>query len=388
MKIAVAGIGYVGFTNAILMAQENEVVALDPDETKVNIINDGKCPFEDDGIEEFLTENKLKLTATVDPEVAYRKADYVIIATPTDYNSSTNVFDTTSVEKVITDVTSIAPKCIIIIKSTIPIGFVDTQRANFKTSNIIFSPEFLREGRALNDNLYPSRIVVGDRSENAQNFADLLLSGSKKVDVPVLLTGTREAEAIKLFSNSYLAMRVAYFNEIDNYAHAKQIDSSELIKGVCLDPRIGMHYNNPSFGYGGYCLPKDTKQLLANFEHVPQDLIGAIINSNDTRKDYLTRVILEKKPKVVGVYRLLMKAHSDNFREASILGIIERLKKLNVIVIIYEPLWKSRRFQEMDVFSNIKEFKAKSDIILANRLTNEIMDIPNKVFTRDIFGSD
>ena len=388
MKIAVAGIGYVGFTNAILMAQENEVVALDPDETKVNIINDGKCPFEDDGIEEFLTENKLKLSATVDPVLAYKKADYVIIATPTDYNSSTNVFDTTSVEKVITDVTSIAPKCIIIIKSTIPIGFVDTQRAHFKTSNIIFSPEFLREGRALNDNLYPSRIVVGDRSEKAKKFANLLLSGSKKVDVPVLLTGTREAEAIKLFSNSYLAMRVAYFNEIDNFAHAKQIDSSELIKGVCLDPRIGMHYNNPSFGYGGYCLPKDTKQLLANFEHVPQDLIGAIINSNDTRKDYLTKVILEKKPKVVGVYRLLMKAHSDNFREASILGIIERLKKLNVIVIIYEPLWKSRRFQEMDVFSNIKEFKAKSDIILANRLTNEIMDTPSKIFTRDIFGSD
>ena len=388
MKIAVAGIGYVGFTNAILMAQENEVVALDPDETKVNIINGGKCPFEDDGIEEFLAENKLKLTATVDPVVAYKKADYVIIATPTDYNSSTNVFDTTSVEKVITDVTSIAPKCIIIIKSTIPIGFVDTQRANFKTSNIIFSPEFLREGRALNDNLYPSRIVVGDRSEKAKKFANLLLSGSKKVDVPVLLTGTREAEAIKLFSNSYLAMRVAYFNEIDNYAHAKQIDSSELIKGVCLDPRIGMHYNNPSFGYGGYCLPKDTKQLLANFEHVPQDLIGAIINSNDTRKDYLTKVILEKKPKVVGVYRLLMKAQSDNFREASILGIIERLKKLNVIVIIYEPLWKSHRFQEMDVFSNIKEFKAKSDIILANRPTNEIMDTPSKVFTRDLFGSD
>ena len=388
MKIAVAGIGYVGFTNAILMAQENEVVALDPDETKVNIINGGKCPFEDDGIEEFLAENKLKLTATVDPVVAYKKADYVIIATPTDYNSSTNVFDTTSVEKVITDVTSIAPKCIIIIKSTIPIGFVDTQRANFKTSNIIFSPEFLREGRALNDNLYPSRIVVGDRSEKAKKIANLLLSGSKKVDVPILLTGTREAEAIKLFSNSYLAMRVAYFNEIDNYAHAKQIDSSELIKGVCLDPRIGMHYNNPSFGYGGYCLPKDTKQLLANFEHVPQDLIGAIINSNDTRKDYLTKVILEKKPKVVGVYRLLMKAQSDNFREASILGIIERLKKLNVIVIIYEPLWKSQRFQEMDVFSNIKEFKAKSDIILANRPTNEIMDTPSKVFTRDLFGSD
>ena len=388
MKIAVAGIGYVGFTNAILMAQENEVVALDPDETKVNIINDGKCPFEDDGIEEFLIENKLKLSATVDPVVAYKKADYVIIATPTDYNSSTNVFDTTSVERVIADVTSIAPKCIIIIKSTIPIGFVDTQRANFKTSNIIFSPEFLREGRALNDNLYPSRIVVGDRSKKAKKIADLLLSGSKKVDVPVLLTGTREAEAIKLFSNSYLAMRVAYFNEIDNFAHAKQIDSSELIKGVCLDPRIGMHYNNPSFGYGGYCLPKDTKQLLANFEHVPQDLIGAIINSNDTRKDYLTKVILEKKPKVVGVYRLLMKAHSDNFREASILGIIERLKKLNVIVIIYEPLLKSRRFQEMDVFSNIKDFKAKSDIILANRLTNEIMDTPSKIFTRDIFGSD
>ena len=388
MKIAVAGIGYVGFTNAILMARENEVVALDPDETKVNIINNGKCPFEDDGIEEFLSENKLKLSATVDPVVAYKKADYVIIATPTDYNSSTNVFDTTSVEKVITDVTSIAPKCIIIIKSTIPIGFVDTQRANFKTSNIIFSPEFLREGRALNDNLYPSRIVVGDRSEKAKKIANLLLSGSKKVDVPVLLTGTREAEAIKLFSNSYLAMRVAYFNEIDNFAHAKQIDSSELIKGVCLDPRIGMHYNNPSFGYGGYCLPKDTKQLLANFEHVPQDLIGAIINSNDTRKDYLTKVILEKKPKVVGVYRLLMKAHSDNFREASILGIIERLKKLNVIVIIYEPLLKSRRFQEMDVFSNIKDFKAKSDIILANRLTNEIMDTPSKIFTRDIFGSD
>ena len=388
MKIAVAGIGYVGFTNAILMAQENEVVALDPDETKVNTINCGKCPFEDDGIEEFLTENKLKLTATVDPEVAYRKADYVIIATPTDYNSSTNAFDTSSVERVIKDVTSIAPECIIIIKSTIPIGFVDTQRATFKTSNIIFSPEFLREGRALNDNLYPSRIVVGDRSEKAKKIADLLLSGSKKVDVPVLLTGTREAEAIKLFSNSYLAMRVAYFNEIDNFAHAKQIDSSELIKGVCLDPRIGMHYNNPSFGYGGYCLPKDTKQLLANFEHVPQDLIGAIINSNDTRKDYLTKVILEKKPKVVGVYRLLMKAHSDNFREASILGIIERLKKLNVIVIIYEPLWKSRRFQEMDVFSNIKEFKAKSDIILANRLTNEIIDTPSKIFTRDIFGSD
>ncbi len=388
MKIAVAGIGYVGFTNAILMAQENEVVALDPDETKVNIINDGKCPFEDDGIEEFLKENKLNLFATVDPMVAYKKADYVIIATPTDYNSFTNVFDTRSVEKVITDVMSIAPKCIIIIKSTIPIGFVDTQRANFKTSNIIFSPEFLREGRALNDNLYPSRIVVGDRSEKAKKFANLLLSGSKKVDVPVLLTGTREAEAIKLFSNSYLAMRVAYFNEIDNFAHAKQIDSSELIKGVCLDPRIGMHYNNPSFGYGGYCLPKDTKQLLANFDHVPQDLIGAIINSNDTRKDYLTKIILEKKPKVVGVYRLLMKAHSDNFREASILGIIERLKKLDVIVIIYEPLWKSRRFQEMDVLSNIKEFKAKSDIILANRLTNEIMDTPSKIFTRDIFGSD
>ena len=388
MKIAVAGIGYVGFTNAILMAQENEVVALDPDETKVNIINGGKCPFEDDGIEEFLAENKLKLTATVDPVVAYKKADYVFIATPTDYNSSTNVFDTTSVEKVITDVTSIAPKCIIIIKSTIPIGFVDTQRANFKTSNIIFSPEFLREGRALNDNLYPSRIVVGDRSEKAKKIANLLLSGSKKVDVPVLLTGTREAEAIKLFSNSYLAMRVAYFNEIDNYAHAKQIDSSELIKGVCLDPRIGMHYNNPSFGYGGYCLPKDTKQLLANFEHVPQDLIGAIINSNDTRKDYLTKVILEQKPNVVGVYRLLMKAQSDNFREASILGIIERLKKLNVTVIVYEPLWKSRKFQEMDVFSNIKEFKAKSDIILANRPTNEIMDTPSKVFTRDLFGSD
>lgn len=389
MNITVVGLGYVGLANAILLAQNHHVIGVDTVPEKVEMINNGKSPLEDKEIIDYLANRELDLTVTVNKEEAYSDdTDYVVIATPTDYNDETNHFDTSSVEAVIQDALELAPQATIVVKSTIPVGFVDSVREKFDTNNVIFSPEFLREGRALYDDLYPSRIIVGEKSERAQIFADLLKEGAEDSDVEILLMGTKEAEAVKLFANTYLAMRVAYFNELDTYAEMEGLNTKQIVDGVGLDPRIGNHYNNPSFGYGGYCLPKDSKQLKANYDGVPNDVITAIVSANQTRKDFIVKSIVERQPKTVGIYRLTMKAGSDNFRQAAIIDIMNGLKAEGINIVIYEPTLSERTFEDVPVINDLDTFKSESNVIVANRLTEDLEDVKSSVYTRDLYGNN